>query len=110
MTDKSFVQNLLNKISSNVSYLCIPDNNSVFFQANVRHHVQFWSPKLKLSFPVGNSREWCTDQERLVNITLQTCTENVILTADTVNKSACNATHETCTSKLITYYTVGQVP
>jgi len=52
-----------------------PDNNAVFLSSDVCQHVHFWSPQFKLSLPVRNSRQWSTDNERLVNIALQIHTQ-----------------------------------
>jgi len=50
----------------------IPEDHSVFLLARVSHHIQLWSPKFKLSFPIRNSRQRSSDEERFPNISLQT--------------------------------------
>lgn len=48
-----------------------PDDSTTVFVSNVGHHIQIWSPELKLSFPIDDGRQWSTDQKWTLAVSLE---------------------------------------
>lgn len=53
------------------SELILPDGRPTVFVPSVCYHVEIWSPHLKLPFPVDDSGERRTHQERPLRVTLR---------------------------------------
>lgn len=51
--------------------LVLPDDRPAVFVPGVCHHVEIWSPHLKFPFPVDDSGEGRTNQERPLRVTLR---------------------------------------